>query len=254
MNEMKNAIILTMVFVLCALTVQAGGNTNIVVMLGDSTTLCYESKPGCKLTDFVQSYLAQKDLKARIVNSGVGGDTAKRGFGRLQVAVLVHEPAEVTISFGLNDTGGSTPDEYRDCMEKIVQSVQTNTHAKILLITSTPFNNARHALGGAFRSKGGLDEYMDANFCAAERALAKKYNFTLCDLHDHFTDLFKKNPKLIDELILPDGVHLTDKGNDVAAQYIVPYIATLLAEPGNNKKNQQELRQQTDGAVKQDKK
>jgi len=236
MSEMKNAIRLTLFFVLCVWAVQAGGNTNIVVMLGDSTTLCYESKPGCKLTDIVQSYLTQNHLKARIVNSGVGGDTAKGGLGRLQGAVLVHEPAVVTISFGLNDTGVSTPDEYRDCMEKIVQSVQTNTHAKILLITSTPFNNARNAWGEKFRTKGGLDEYMDANFCAAECALAKKYNLTLCDLHGHFTALFKKNPKLIDELILPDGVHLTDKGNDLAAQYIVPYIGTVLAEPGNNKK------------------
>jgi lysophospholipase L1-like esterase len=236
MNEMKNAIMITTVLTLCALTVQASGNTNIVVMLGDSTTLCYENKPGYKLTDFVQSYLTQKHLKARIVNSGVGGDTAKGGFGRLQSAVLVHEPAVVTISFGLNDMGGSTPDEYRDCMEKIVQSVQTNTHAKILLITSTPFNNARHAWGEKFRTKGGMDEYMDANFCAAERALAKKYNLTLCDLHDHFIALFKKNPKLIDELILPDGVHLTDKGNAVAAKYVAPSIAGLLAKPGNNKK------------------
>ena len=63
----------------------------------------------------------------------------------------------------------------------------------------------------------------------------------------------KKNPKLMDELILQDGVHLTDKGNDVAAQYIEPYIAELLAKPCNNKKKyQQESRQQTEGAVKQD--
>ena len=127
---MKNAIMITTVLTLCALTVQASGNTNIVVMLGDSTTLCYESKPGCKLTDYVQDYLTQNHLQARIVNSGVGGDTAKRGFDRLQGAVLVHEPAVVTISFGLNDTGFSTPDEYQECMEKIVQSVQTNNHAK----------------------------------------------------------------------------------------------------------------------------
>jgi len=128
---MKNAIMITTVLTLCALTVQASGNTNIVVMLGDSTTLCYESKPGCKLTDYVQDYLTQNHLQARIVNSGVGGDTAKRGFDRLQGAVLVHEPAVVTISFGLNDTGFSTPDEYQECMEMIKTAQRADKRVKM---------------------------------------------------------------------------------------------------------------------------
>jgi len=236
MDGIKNALKLTMILLLSASTVHAAGNTNVVVMLGDSTTLCNGNKPGAKLTDYVQTYLTQEHLQARIVNSGVGGDTAKGGFGRLQSAVLGHDPAVVTISFGLNDTGVFTPDEYREWMEQIVQSIQTNSRAKILLITSTPFNNERHMWKDKFRAKGGLDEYMDANICAAVRALAKKYNLPLCDLHGHFTAQFKKDSQLIDELISPDGVHLTDQGNDVAAKYVAPYIEGLLAKPDNNRK------------------
>jgi acyl-CoA thioesterase-1 len=236
MNRIKNAIVLTVALFLGVCTGSAAENTNVVVMLGDSTTLCRGNEPGAKLTDHVQTYLTQKNLQARIVNSGVGGDTAAGGFARLQSAVFVHDPAAVTISFGLNDTGKLTPDEYRGWMEKIVQSIQANSHAKILLITSTPFNNERHAWKDKFLAKGGLDEYMNANICAAVRALAKKYNLPLCDLHDQFTDQFIKNPKLRDELILPDGVHLTDKGNYAAAQYVAPYIARLLSSPDNNRK------------------
>jgi lysophospholipase L1-like esterase len=209
--------------------VHAAERTN-VVMLGDSTTLCKNNKLGAKLTDYVQSYLTQQNLQVKVVNSGVGGSTARQGHARLQGAVLAHDPRVVTISFGLNDTGKLTPKQYRECMEKILQKIQKNSQAKILLITSTPFNNDRHMWKEKFEAKGGLDEYMDNNICAAVRTLAKKYNIPLCDLHAHFVDQFKKSPRLIDELILPDGVHLTDQGNEVAAKYVAPFIAELLTQ------------------------
>src|SRR5262245_1819973 len=86
-----------------------------VVMLGDSTTLCAPSPAGKKVTDRVQDGLREalkdKNLKAKVINAGVGGDTAKGGLARLPTAVLAHKPDVVTISFGLNDTGNSTPEE-----------------------------------------------------------------------------------------------------------------------------------------------
>ena len=217
---------------LSSLAAGAADTTNVVVMLGDSTTLCSANKPGFKLTEFVQAHLTKTEhLQVSVVNSGVGGDTAQGGLGRLQLDVFRHNPAVVTISFGLNDTGKLTPEEYRAAIEKIVQSIQTNTHAKILLITSTPFNNARHAWKDKYAAKGGLDQYMDTHICAAEREIAKKYNLTLCDLHAHFNAQFKRNGKLIDAIILPDGVHLTDKGNEAAAEFVAPFVAKLLGAP-----------------------
>lgn len=138
---------------LMAITLQASGKTNIVVMLGDSTTLCGPNKPG----------------------------------------------------------------------------------AKILLITSTPFNDARHPWNSRFQAKGGLDKYMDTKICAAARSLAKQYNLPLCDLHEHFVAQFKKDPALIDKLLFGDGVHLTDQGNEVAATFVAPYIVRLLGKPDNIK-------------------
>ncbi|MFA7159029.1 MAG: GDSL-type esterase/lipase family protein [Kiritimatiellia bacterium] len=230
MDAIKNALIIAMLLLPGAITAHAAGNTNIVVMLGDSTTLCSRNKPGAKLTELVQAYLTQKKLQAVVVNSGVGSDTAKGGFNRLEKAVLVHSPDVVTISFGLNDTGLFTPDEYRDWMEKILQEIQAKSKARILLVTSTPFNNAKHAWRKKFADKGGLDEYMDANICAATRELAKKHNLKLCDLHAFFLEKFEGDPKLVDELIMPDGVHLTDRGNEVAAGCLAPAIAEILAE------------------------
>ena len=208
---------------------QAAASTNVVVMLGDSTTQCIYNKPGFKLTELVQGYLTRKQEPARVVNSGVGGDTAKGALNRLQKDVLAHQPDVVTISFGLNDTGNLTPAEYRQSMESIIQNIQQNSQAKILLITSTPFNNARHIWKDLPQAKGDLDGYLNANYCATVLELAKKHNLALCDLHEHWAAKFKQNNKLVDELILPDGVHHTDEGTQDAAKYIAPAIIKLLA-------------------------
>ena len=210
----------------------AAAKDKIVVMLGDSTTLCTYNKDGTKLTDYVQADLTQtRHLPVTIINSGKGADSAQGGLARLQEAVLAHNPDVVTISFGLNDTGITTPPEYRDSLDKIIRAIQQKTHARILLVTSTPFINARHAWGKTFAAKGGLDETLDGKFLKQMRELAQKYSLPVCDLHADFAAKFKAKPSLIDTLIMPDGVHLTGAGNQAAAESLAPMIAKLLAAP-----------------------
>ncbi|MCK5844429.1 MAG: DUF4838 domain-containing protein, partial [Victivallales bacterium] len=206
-----------------------GAEKKKLVMLGDSTTLCSRSKVGHKLTDLVQANLEAAEFNVDVVNSGVGGDTVKGALRRLKRNVFKYAPDLVTISFGLNDTGKLTPEQYGDYLEKIIKAVRKNTKAEILLITSTPFDDNRHAWRKKFASKGGLDEYMNANICAKTRALAKKYNLRICDLHELFKAEFKKDPNRIGKYILPDGVHLTDAGNLAAAGYLTPVITALLS-------------------------
>ena len=213
-------------------TIVAEGRTNIVVMLGDSTTLCSRNKSGSKLTDYIQAYLTRaQSLPVTVINSGKGSDTAKGGYARLQEAVLAHDPDVVTVSFGLNDIILFSPNEYRLWLEKIIHDLRQKTRAKIILVTSTPFNNTHHVCGKQFDAKGGLDKYMDENICAQTRTLARKYDLPICDLHSYFTDKFKQDPTLIDVYILPDGVHLTDEGNKAAAEYLTPMLAALIDRP-----------------------
>ena len=66
---------------------------NILVMLGDSTTLCSRNKPGAKLTELVKKKLVEENkLEVKVINSGVGGNTAKQGYARLQQDVIAHLP------------------------------------------------------------------------------------------------------------------------------------------------------------------
>ncbi|MGB1130165.1 MAG: GDSL-type esterase/lipase family protein, partial [Haloferula sp.] len=201
----------------------------VVVMLGDSTT------------DQGLPWAVKKDLDARIeslterpamINAGRGGDTATGALKRLEKEVLAHRPDVVTVSFGLNDTGSRDPELYGRSLRRIVRSLK-GAGIKVILMTSTPFINERHFWGKeeAYQKLGGLDEYMNREFCEQVRALAKEEDLPLCDLHAVFKAEFAKNPEAIDTLLSKDGVHLTGEGLKKMSEHIVPMIEKRLADP-----------------------
>lgn len=196
----------------------------VVVMLGDSTT------------DRGMPTVVKKQLDQRIepllerpsvINAGKGGDNATSALERLEKDVLVHKPDIVTVSFGLNDTGGRKPEQYGESLKKIVESLKA-ADIEVLLMTSTPFNNERHFWGKQFEELGGLDEYMDREFCERMRSLADSEDVLLCDLHTIFKDAIKKDPDLINTVVSTDGVHLTTAGYDLVAEHVAPVLHTLL--------------------------
>jgi len=196
----------------------------VVVMLGDSTT------------DRGMPTVVKKQLDQRIepllerpsvINAGKGNDNATSALERLEKDVLVHKPDIVTVSFGLNDTGGRKPEQYGESLKTIVKTLKA-ADIEVVLMTSTPFNNDRHGWGKQFEELGGLDEYMDKEFCERMRSLADSEDVLLCDLHAIFKAEIKKDADLINKLVSTDGVHLTAEGYDLVAKHIGPVLHKLL--------------------------
>ncbi|MDB4626024.1 hypothetical protein OAE01_02330, partial [Akkermansiaceae bacterium] len=100
----------------------------------------------------------------------------------------------------------------------------------VILMTSTPFNNKRHfwAKRKEFQKIGGLDEYMDREFCEQVRTISKEEKVLLCDLHKIFKTKFQQDPEAIKRLISKDGVHLTGEGLNLMAQHIAPLLAQMI--------------------------
>ena len=201
----------------------------VVVMLGDSTT------------DQGLPWAVKKNLDSRIedltarpamINAGKGGDTATAALTRIEMDVLAHQPDIVTVSFGLNDVGSRDPDLYGKNLRKIVRTLK-GAGIKVILMTSTPFNNERHfwAKKEEYQKLGGLDGYMNREFCERMRAIAKEEKIPLCDLHSIFRRTFSKDSNAINTLISQDGVHLTGEGLKKMAEHIVPMIEKLLDAP-----------------------
>ncbi|MBT7068333.1 MAG: hypothetical protein HN919_18695 [Verrucomicrobia bacterium] len=200
--------------------------TPVVVMFGDSTT----DRGMPKFVEKQLDALITSDLqRPTVINAGKGFDNATSALKRLQKDVLAHKPDIVTVSFGLNDTGGRKPDQFKESLQQIIKVLQ-EADIEVVLMTSTPFNNDQHGWGKQFQELGGLDEYMDREFCERMRSLADGKEVLLCDLHAIFTKAFKRDADLINKVISEDGVHLTDAGYILAAEHIAPVIHALLSD------------------------
>lgn len=198
----------------------------VVVMLGDSTTDRGLPKQVKKQLDELITSSLQRPI---VINAGKGGDNATSALGRLEKDVLANHPDITTVSFGLNDTGGRKPDQFKESLKQIVRTLK-DADIQVVLMTSTPFDNNRHGWAKQFQDLGGLDEYMDRDFCERMRSLADGKEVLLCDLHSIFKDQFEQDPDLINKVICGDGVHLTAEGNLLAAKHIAPVIHKLLTE------------------------
>lgn len=198
----------------------------VVVMFGDSTT---ERGLPAFVEKKVDALLMSGLRRPTVVNAGKGYDNATSALTRLEADVLAHDPDIVTVSFGLNDTGARNPEKFGESLAQITERLK-KAGAEVVLITSTPFNNDKHDWAGQFQELGGLDEYMDREFCRRVRRLANDEGFSLCDLHSIFREGVGQDPALLEKVICGDGVHLTDEGRALAAEHIARAVCRLLSD------------------------
>ena len=172
------------------------------------------------------------DRTIHFVNAGVAGDTAGGAMGRLKEDVTSKTPTTVAVMFGMNDVNlgvyAANPTAqqleqqaaalkwYRTNMEKLLERLSTETSARFVLLTPSPFDqtclndhNNNH-LG----SNDGLGKCADI-----VREIAPKFKAAVADLHGPMTSLNQKlqknDPKYT--LIGPDRVHPGMPGHFVMA-------------------------------------
>lgn len=164
-----------------------------------------------------------KELNMYLVNSGIGGNNTSHGMARFQRDVLAHDPDFVTICFGTNDfnrqkTGQPqvTPEEYRANLTYFITELK-KIGAVPILVTSPIIQE--FACGGGDLYPGGtvnagLDVYVNV-----VRELAAEYNVPLVDVHAMMDESYTA-----DEVLVSDGVHLTELGNKVFTDGLVEYF------------------------------
>lgn len=166
----------------------------VVVCLGDSIT---QGVPGSG-TPFPARLAA---LTGRtVINAGVGGQQSSAGASRAQSVITANKPTTMTILYGANDiTQGHTHDEVIVNLLHIVGVCRANQVTPIL--ATTPPMIGSHAPWA--ESIVMLNEQI--------RSLAAAEKVRLVDLEGKFGSKASS-------LLLPDGLHPNDAGNDVIAK------------------------------------
>lgn|GEM_PF-811625 len=162
-------------------------------------------------------------LNMRLYNAGIGGNNTSHGIARLERDVLSYNPDFVTICFGTNDFNrqGSgkpqvTPEDYRKNLITMITEIQ-KIDAVPILVTS-PIIQEYPCGGPELYPEGSVNAGLDV-YVNIVRELADEYDVPLVDVHAIMDETYTA-----DEVLVSDGVHLTELGNKVFTDALCAYF------------------------------
>jgi lysophospholipase L1-like esterase len=221
MKPARTLLVLILSVTLISMTLQKAKR---VVFFGDSIT-----QAGVNATGYItkmKNALTEKNLSSQyeLIGAGIGGNKVYDLYLRMENDVLAKNPDIVVIFIGINDVWhksssgtGTDADKFERFYTAIINKLKEK-NAKIILCTPpaigerTDYSNPQD---------GDLNRYSNII-----RDLAKKNGLQVCDLRKAFRDYnLQNNPENKESGILTtDRVHLNEKGNQLVADQLWPFI------------------------------
>jgi acyl-CoA thioesterase-1 len=116
----------------------------VVLVVGDSLSAEYGLERGRGWVALMEARIAQRKLRARVVNASISGDTTSGGRSRLPALLAQHKPATVIIELGGNDALRGLPLAMtRDNLGAMVQASKAAGASVLLLGMQVPPNYGR---------------------------------------------------------------------------------------------------------------
>ncbi len=195
-----------------SLTVSAGASLAaeppVIVAFGDSLTAGYGLEDSDSFPVRLEAALADKGIAARVINSGVSGDTTAGGRARLAWS-LPENVDLVILELGANDgLRAIDPAETEANLDAMLAELAKRDIDVLLAGMLAPPNLGR--------------EYGEA-FNAVFPNLAEKYDATF---YPFFLDGVAADPALNQ----PDGIHPNAEGVARIVERITPYVVDALGE------------------------
>jgi acyl-CoA thioesterase I len=183
------------------------GDEIVILAFGDSLTAGLGLPPNRSFPAQLQAALRAKGYNVRIINSGVSGETASDGLGRLDWALSEKVDAAI-VEFGGNDAlRGLDPKVTGQAFDQLLGKLKAQGIEVLLAGMEAPRN-------------WGAD--YDNRFRAIFPPLAEKYGAV-------FYPFFLKDVATIRQLNQADGIHPTAKGVEIIVRGILPDVEKLIA-------------------------
>ena len=185
------------------------GNVDLV-FIGDSITQGWEGR-GKKVWS---KYYGKRNA----VNLGIGGDRTQHVIWRLDHGNLSGiSPKVAVVMIGTNNSGSNSPQEIASGVTAIVRQLQTKLpQTKVLLLATFP--------RGANRSDKRRQVNQKSNAIVAE--LANDPNVYYLDIGMNFLD----EDGGLSKQIMPDLLHLSERGYTIWAKSIESTLARLMGD------------------------
>lgn len=166
--------------------------------------------------------MAFPNHRFKVVNSGVGGNSAREAMARFERDVLAHHPDWVLLEFGGNNDDPVVPsrrvteDEFRGHLKVFRNRLPAKT--KVMVITFPSVVDERISSGREWYQQFGGPNAALERFRVLTRTFAAEHGFPLVDLSEATRrEIASENGN---RYILADGVHLTAAGNRLLAEMV----------------------------------
>ncbi len=181
-----------------------------VLFLGDSITDGWRGKAGKAVWD-----KAFGDLKP--ANFGIGGDRTQHVLWRIQNGELDGiKPKVAVLMIGTNNTGANSAEQIADGITAIVKTIhQKSPTTKVLLLAVFP--------RGKMIPNAGNTKIIEINKTIAKLDDGKSVKYL------DIGEKFMKDGQIPGE-IMPDYLHLSEKGYQIWADAVTPTLTAMLAK------------------------
>ena len=215
-------------------------NRNITIVgFGDSITEAIVGIPdeNKRWLNILQEKLSKtfKEYKFQVINSGVGGNSAREAMMRFEKDVVAHKPDFVILEFGGNNEDIAKPErivnleEFRTLLNKFKTGLPTETQT--IIVTFPPILDDLHVYGinsvfkEHFQKVGGADKSVEP-YREITREFAEENDFHVYDFHKELLALGELNGRM--NYTMDDGIHLTQEGNMVLAEGVFEKFKEIL--------------------------
>lgn len=189
-----------------------------VVLIGDSIRLSYANYVADQLQD-----------KAIILSPKANGGDSVNVLKNLEAWVVQQKPDLVHFNCGIHDTKKFkktgkfqvAPDDYAANLEQIVQRIRSKTGAKVIFATSTPILDAKAAQVRSERDYELLNSSI-VQYNQIAREVMQRLHVPVNDLYQLIAA--PSPPTTPEQLILDDGVHLTEKAQRQIGAHVAAFI------------------------------
>ncbi len=180
-----------------------------VVMLGDSLTAGYELSESEALPAVVERMLADKGVKAKVINAGVSGDTTADGLNRYDWSVKGTGADLLVVALGANDfLMKLAPERPKKNLAAILDRAKADGIPAVLIGVAIPDNN--------------LDP-QDQAYAAIYPDLAAQYGVPY--LKNFMAPVAGRS-----DLLMEDGLHPTARGVEAMAFAVTEFLAPIVAK------------------------
>jgi len=188
-----------------------------------------------RLSQYLESYGEQVGRELLVTNASVNGRTTRQALEDMPYTVQSHGVDILVVQFGLNDCNywesdkglpRVSVDAFQANLREIVDRGFRFGATYVILNNNHPTSRTSDILPHTSITY----EESNQSYCEAIRALSSTFDDKVVfkDIHSHFSDLVGSGSMTIDELLLPDGLHLSAAGHDAYLSFMKPVITQCI--------------------------